>query len=219
MASTTVRSFNHILEEFVDELSETFNDYPQIMLFKAGLPGMLEKDPWYGVNTMMETLAPHGEKIMNNDRTFFEEDLHLGMGLKLNQLWQEDLDDDTRDAIANYVSTLFMLGMTLKSIDPNLMQQIEGIAQTAAMGMKQQGKMDVASMLPGMIQQVGGLLGAQSQDIDAAMGGEMQQMMQGMMQQVSQVMGGDALMQGMTQPSIEDVDDDEDMDTDMDTDE
>lgn len=211
---TTVRSFNHILEEFVDELSETFSDYPQIQLFKAGLPGMLEQDEWYGVNTLMETLTPHGDKILNNDRTFFEEELHLGMGLKLNQLWREELDDDTRDAIANYVSTLFMLGMTLKSITPDIMSKIESIAQSAAMDMKMKGgHMDMASMLPGMIQQVGGLLGAQSQDIDSAMGGEMQAMMQGLVGQVSNVVGGPALMQSMQPPSIEDVEEGDDMDT------
>lgn len=212
--TTTVRSFNHILEEFVDELSETFSDYPQIQLFKAGLPGMLEQDEWYGVNTLMETLTPHGDKILNNDRTFFEEELHLGMGLKLNQLWREELDDDTRDAIANYVSTLFMLGMTLKSITPDIMSKIESIAQSAAMDMKMKGgQMDMASMLPGMIQQVGGLLGAQSQDIDSAMGGEMQAMMQGLVGQVSNVVGGPALMQSMQPPSIEDVEEGDDMDT------
>jgi hypothetical protein len=212
--TTTVRSFNHILEEFVDELSETFSDYPQIQLFKVGLPGMLEQDEWYGVNTLMETLTPHGDKILNNDRTFFEEELHLGMGLKLNQLWREELDDDTRDAIANYVSTLFMLGMTLKSITPDIMSKIESIAQSAAMDMKMKGgQMDMASMLPGMIQQVGGLLGAQSQDIDSAMGGEMQAMMQGLVGQVSNVVGGPALMQSMQPPSIEDVEEGDDMDT------
>jgi hypothetical protein len=201
-SGTTVRSFNHILQEFVDELSETFSDYPQIQLFRAGLPGMLEKDEWYGVNTFMDALTPHGDKILNNDRSFFDEEIHLGMGLQLNHLWKEDLDDDTRDAIASYVSTLFMLGMTLKSITPDIMSKIEGIAKNAAMTMKKNGgQMDMASMLPGMIQQVGGLLGADGGDISGAMGGDMHRMMSGMMSQVSTVMGAD-LPDSL--PSIED---------------
>lgn len=162
---TTLDSFNHMLKEFVAELSATFPEYPQITLFKAGLPGMLEGNPRYGLETFMKATSPHGDKILQNDEAFFEEDIDLGMGLKLNDLWHADgLDDETRKAIFSYVSTLHVLGMTIQSVNPDILSGIESIAKNAAASMKESGSVDIASMLPQMMSQVGQLVGVETPD-------------------------------------------------------
>lgn len=162
---TTLGSFNHMLQEFVGELSATFPDYPQITLFKAGLPAMIEDNPRACLDTFMQATSPHGDKIMQGDESFFESDIDLGMGLKLNDLWHADgLDDDTRKAIFSYVSTLFVLGMTIQSLDPSILNGIEGIAKDAAASMKESGSVDVASVLPQMMSKVGSLMGVDSPD-------------------------------------------------------
>jgi hypothetical protein len=162
---TTLGSFNHMLQEFVAELSATFPDYPQITLFKAALPGMLKENPRQGLDTFMAATSPHGEKIMQNDESFFEEDINLGMGLKLNDLWHADgLDTDTRKAIFSYVSTLYVLGMTIQNLDPKILDGIEDIAKNAAATVKETGSLDIAGMLPQMMSQVGNLMGVDTPD-------------------------------------------------------
>lgn len=162
---TTLASFNHMLKEFVGELSVTFPEYPQIALFKAGLPAMLESNERYGLDAFMKAVSPHGEKIMAGDESFFQEDMDLGMGLKLNELWTADgLDAETKKAIFSYVSTLFVLGMTIQALDPKMLSGIEDIAKNAAASMKASGSLDMTSMLPNMMQQVGTLMGVGAPD-------------------------------------------------------
>jgi hypothetical protein len=157
---TTLGSFNHMLQEFVAELATTFPDYPQITLFKAGLPGMIEENPRACLDTYMKATSPHGDKIMAGDQSFFEADIDLGMGLKLNDLWHaEGLDDETRKAMFSYVSTLFVLGMTIQSLDPSILNGIEGIAKDAAASIKESGSTDISSVLPQMMSRVGSLMG------------------------------------------------------------
>lgn len=162
---TTLASFNHMLQEFVSELSSTFPDYPQIVLFKAGLPAMLNDNPSHGINTFMKATSPHGDKILAGDDSFFDEDIDLGMGLNLNDLWSADgLDEVTRNAIKSYVSTLFVLGMTIQSLDSSILQGIEDIAKDAAAAIKNEGSMDMVSMLPQMMSRVGNLMGVPAPD-------------------------------------------------------
>ena len=164
---TTLNSFNHMLKEFVPELSATFPDYPQITLFKAGLPGMLEENPRCGLDSFMKATSPYGDKIMQADESFFEADIDLGMGLKLNELWHADgLDADTRKAIFSYVSSLYVLGITIQSLDPSILNGIEDIAKNAAATMKETGTVDISSMLPQMMSQVGSLMGVDTPSAD-----------------------------------------------------
>jgi len=162
---TTLASFNHTLQEFVSELSATFPDYPQITLFKAGLPAMLQDNPSCGLDSFMKATSPHGDKILGGDDSFFQEEIDLGMGLKLNELWAaEGLDVDTRKAIGSYVSTLYVLGMTIQSLDPVILGGIEDIAKDAATAMKEGGTLDMSTMLPQMMSKVGNLMGVAPPD-------------------------------------------------------
>lgn len=162
---TTLASFNHMLQEFVSELSATFPDYPQITIFKAGLPAMLQENPASGLESFMKATSPHGDKILGGDDSFFQQDIDLGMGLKLNDLWAaEGLDTETRKAIASYVSTLYVLGMTIQSLDPTILNGIEDIAKDAAASIKESGSMDMSMLLPQMMSKVGNLMGVAAPD-------------------------------------------------------
>jgi len=163
--STTIQSFNHMLGQFVDELAATFPEYPQITLFKAGLPTMLESDPGKGVEVFMTSTQPHGDKIMQGDESFFDEDINLGMGLNLKDLWHaEGLDTDSKKAIFSYVSTLFVLGTTIKTLDVSILNGIEDIAKEAVSSVKESGSLDMGAMLPQMMSKVGALMGVETPD-------------------------------------------------------
>lgn len=160
--STTLRTFNHTMLEFFDELSLTFDDVPQIQLYKNALPGMLEQNDRAALEFFMNATKAHGEKIMAKDSSLFDEDaIDLGMNLRLSDLWHaEGLDDDSRNAIWNYLSSLFILGTTIQSLDDNMLQSIENLANQTAQQIKEQGSMDMSAILPGLMQSVGGILGS-----------------------------------------------------------
>jgi len=154
-----------MLQEFVGELSATFPDYPQITLFKATLSTMLESSPTKGVDTFMAATQPYGDKIMQGDESFFDEDINLGMGLNLRDLWHaEGLDADTKKAIFSYVSTLFVLGTTIKTLDTKILDGIEDIAKDAVSSVKESGSLDMTTMLPQMMSKVGALMGVETPD-------------------------------------------------------
>jgi len=154
--STTLQTFNHTISEFLDELSLTFEEVPQIKLYQAGLPALLEKDERTALKFFMNATKKHGDKIISKDPSLFEEDVvDLGMNLHLSDLWHADgLDDDTREAIWNYLSSLFILGTTIDSLDDSMLQSIETLANNTARQLKAQGSMDIASVLPGLFQSV-----------------------------------------------------------------
>lgn len=164
--STTLQTFNHTISEFLDELSLTFEEVPQIKLYQAGLPALLEKDERAALKFFMNATKKHGDKIISKDPSLFEEDaVDLGMNLRLSDLWHADgLDDDTREAIWNYLSSLFILGTTIDSLDDSMLQSIETLANNTARQLKAQGSMDIASVLPGLMQSVGGILGSGAPD-------------------------------------------------------
>jgi len=180
--SVTLQTFNHTLCEFIDELSLTFDDVPQIKLYKAGLPALLAQDERAALEFFMDATRAHADKIMKKDSSLFEEDaIDLGMGLKISDLWHADgLDDDTRGAIWNYLSSLFILGMTIDSLDENMLSSIENLANQTAAKLKSKGSMDLGAMLPDLMQSVGGILGNQGM-IDGASEPGFQNVLQSML--------------------------------------
>jgi len=79
--------------------------------------------------------------------------------VKLNTLWNsEGVTENTRSAIWNYLSTLFLLGTTIRSMPPEILSSVEGIAKDCA-DKVQNGQLDFASMMPQLMQSMSGLMG------------------------------------------------------------
>ena len=199
--STTIQTFNYTLTEFLEELSLTFDDVPQITLYKNTLPSILKNDERAGLNFFMNATRVHGDQIMNKDESMFDGDaIDLGMNLKISDLWHaEGLDEGTKDAMWNYLSTLFVLGMTLEGLSGDILNSIEDIAKTAAEQLKTQGNLDMSSLLPGLIENVSGMFGAEAPDLNDPT-------FQNMMQSIMGTMTGGSI--GDILPAIEENDED-----------
>lgn len=158
--ATTIASFNAMLLEFVTELSETFPEYASISVFNGMLPSFIKQDEMYGVNTFMKTLQPYGNLILTQNDELFEKDISLGP-LKLKDLWHAPgLSEESKKAIWSYIMNLFVLGMTLNQLNPQMLSGIEDLAKRTAAQMKASGNFDLSSMLPSLIQGVGNIVGA-----------------------------------------------------------
>jgi len=163
---TTIAAFNRLLTDFVADLSDTFEDVPQMAVFKSSLPMILQTNARGGLQMFMNSVRAYGEKILKKDVSMFDAPLMIG-GLDVSQLWHvEGLDEGSRTAIMNYINTLFTLGLALETVDAPVLENIEQLAKDAAAHMEQTGTIDFQAMLPGLMQNVGSLLGADMPDMN-----------------------------------------------------
>jgi len=162
---TTIATFNKTLLDFIADLGETFDDVAEIGLLRAMIPSLINDNEQAALKLYMDALRPYGEKLVKKDHTIFEAPLVIGT-LDVSTLWHADgLDDGTREAIMNYISTLFVLGMTLENVDGEMLNNIEKMAADAASTLKETGSIDIAAVLPGLMQNVGTMMGMRPEEI------------------------------------------------------
>jgi hypothetical protein len=164
---TTIAAFNHTLLEFIADLSECFDDVSEIGILKSMIPQVIKQDERGGLKLFMNSVRPYGERLIKKDASIFDSPMVIGT-LDVSTLWNaEGLDEGSKTAIMNYLSTLFVIGMTLENVDDNILSGIEKIAENAAEELKSSGSVDVGKLLPGLMQNVGALMGVGDKIPDA----------------------------------------------------
>ena len=153
MASVT--AFNELMDRFILELRETFPEeacikkwYNAIDLMKgANSKGMME--------LFMSNVSPFSQQLMAKDDSFFvgeNNDIKFVNDLNLKNLWQKnDLSKNTKDAIWQYLQTLFMMGTTIQAVPPEMMKSIETMAEQCAGKLEGQDPSQLGASLMGMI--------------------------------------------------------------------
>ena len=132
MASYT--AFNEMYTQFLGELAQTFPEEPAIekMLKKHKDEKTYKK--------VMNKLSPWAQQIMEKDTKFFCEENEFVENLNLHEIWKkDDVSEATRQAIWQYLSSLYGFGVTLQMIPPQFMNIIETEAENCAKGLKESG--------------------------------------------------------------------------------
>jgi len=170
--STSLKAFNDMLEQFVQELIQTFPDEKCLKKYAIKIDMLRNSNPRKCVNKFMKKIKPYSDFIMKKDESFFvglpegREVPEWFEDLNLHKNWTPDLSQTTKDAIWQYLQTLYMLGTTILSIPPETMDMIEVIAKQcadtmAASGTANGGQLDekaLMSSLSGMSGLFGNLL-------------------------------------------------------------
>ena len=142
--SSTHTAFNSMLVDFFGDLAETFDEYSVISDAKTLLNGLLstDKSTEIPMKTFVEVFKPHSELIMAKDPSLFKV-CQIPMisdgGFDMSAEW-ETIDEDTREAIWNYIQQLFLTGSTVLSLDTSMLSSIEDFA-TSCMDDVNGGKM------------------------------------------------------------------------------
>lgn len=157
---STLEAFNTLMRNFITELHETFPEFKELSLFVAGFDPLVAIDPKKPLESFMETMAPHATAIMSRDETIFEhDDLSLGGAVNLKDMWHSnDLSDATRDAIWQYLTTLYVLGSTIQSMPSELLTTIESVAHDCASKVET-GQMNMADLMPALMSSMSSILG------------------------------------------------------------
>jgi hypothetical protein len=122
---------------------------------------MKETNPRLVVDGFMASVTPFADKISAKDDTFFineSKNLDFMKDVNLEKHWSS-CSQNTKDAIWQYVQTLYMLGTTISSIPEDTLSMIENVAKQCADKMKDDGsELDESALMKTMQGMLGGML-------------------------------------------------------------
>lgn len=157
---STVQAFNELMKNFLAELGATFPEQKSIQLYVAGFDTLVSANSRKPVELFMAALGPHADMVMARNPSLFDQPIDLGGSLDLKEIWsQEDLSDTSRDALWQYIHTLFLLGSTIQHMPADMLQSIEAVAKDCASKIESGQQMDMSTMAAAMMQSMSTMMG------------------------------------------------------------
>ena len=154
---TSVSAWNDMMEQFLNELEKTFPEEKAVVKYKNGFELLRKSNPRKCVDGYMTSVAPFQEKVMAKDESFFlASNESIIKEMNLQKHWTPDLSSVTKDAIWQYLQTLFILGSTISMIPPEALGMIEDVANKCAGSIQENGAMDEKA-LSGLFGALGGM--------------------------------------------------------------
>jgi hypothetical protein len=142
---TTVKAFNDMYGQFIEDIFSVWSD--DLVLHIARATPREGTEPY---QTFMKDIGPFAQKLMAKDPTFFCEENEFAKKLYLHKHWyEESCTDKNKDAIWQWLSSLYMIAMTLNMFPPDALSQIEAVAESCAKNMKMGGDNE-ADMMAGV---------------------------------------------------------------------
>jgi flavorubredoxin len=153
---TTVKAFNEMMGQFLDELSSTF---PEEEAVKTACGVTRTRETF---ETFMKQVSPYSNDLMQKNEAFFCDENEFVKKLNLKALWtSEGVTANTKDAIWQYIQTMYILGTTINMFPPETLSMIETAAEACAKNMQAQGpNIDEQTLMTGMNNMLTQMLGA-----------------------------------------------------------
>lgn len=142
-------------KEFLTELSKTI---PEEESIKNELESIDTREAKEVVQAFVKQI-PDSSKIVGRDSTFFTDPPENSFA-KIHNLdkYYSELSDSTKDAIWQYLNTLYVLSTTISNIPSELLGAIENVAQQCAGNMQSTGEIpDMANLFAGMQNMLSGM--------------------------------------------------------------
>ena len=136
---TTLKAFDDMMNQFLGELAQTFPEEP----VKTGPK----------CDDFLNQIAPWTQKLTAHDDEFFCEENAFAKNLNLHAIWKSpECSDATKQAIWQYIQSMYMIGTTMKMFPPETLSAIESAAENCAKKIKknENGHIDEASLMAGM---------------------------------------------------------------------
>jgi hypothetical protein len=136
--ATSTGAFNDMLDQFIKELMSVFPDDKNIKKAYTKFDMLRSTNPKKCVKKFMKHIGPHAKYVMDKDEAMFASgtcpEFLTDMGI--DAYWTPELSQATKDAIWQYLQTLYMLGMTITSIPQDTLKMIEAVAMQCATSMQ-----------------------------------------------------------------------------------
>ena len=156
---TSISAWNEMMEQFLGELEKTFPEEKAVKKYKASFELLKKSNPRKCVEGYMAGVSKYQEKIMAKDESFFMESNDSVLAeMNIKKHWTADMSTKTKDAIWQYIQTLYILGTTITMIPAEALGMIEDVAKKCAGSMESGGQMDEKA-LTGLFSSLGGMFG------------------------------------------------------------
>jgi hypothetical protein len=150
-----------MMGQFLAELHMSFPEEKSIKKYMTAFELLRSANGRLVVDGFMAAIAPHMDKISAKDENFFIENAETIDFLKdinLKNIWPI-ASDNTREAIWQYIQTLYMLGTTITSIPPETLSMIESVAKQCADKLQEEGgDIDESQLMKSMQGLLGGMM-------------------------------------------------------------
>jgi len=148
---TSISAFNEMMDQFMIELKQTFPEEKAIGKYYTGFDILKKSNPRKCVVGFMDEITPYAAQIMNKDENFLL-DTNNVLPKVLDEMnirghWTPELGQATKDAIWQYLQTLYMLGTTIVSIPSDTLNMIEKVAKQCADTMQGDGGLDEKALM------------------------------------------------------------------------
>lgn len=136
MAGTTITSFNELMQQFLDDLEIAFPNDSAIKKYQATFGLVKKTNARKPLTEFMSSITPFASQIMSKDESFFlQSDVDFVKSLNIKDLWSQATSEN-KDAIWQYLQTLYIIGMTISSLPPETLSVIENVAKQCAESLK-----------------------------------------------------------------------------------
>lgn len=156
---TSISAWNEMMDQFLSEMEKTFPEEKGVKKYKNSFELLKKSNPRKCVDAYMSGVSKYQEKIMSKDETFFTENTDsLITEMNIKKCWTPNLSVKTKDAIWQYLQTLFILGTTITMIPADALGMIEDVAHKCAGSIQENGQMD-ENALTGLFSSLGAMMG------------------------------------------------------------
>ena len=130
----SITAFNDMMRQFLTELYSAFPEEKGLKKYMAAFEIMRSANGKLIIEGLMNSVRPYVDKINAHDETFFLDnaaDIDFLKEINIKGCWP-NASDSTREAIWQYIQTLYMLGTTITAIPPETLSMIENVAKKCA---------------------------------------------------------------------------------------
>lgn len=146
---STISAFNDMMEQFLEELVQTFPDEPAMKKYQVSFEILRKANSRGCMEQFMNSVKPYSSQIMSKDAAFFLDNEDVLKEFNLKAIWTDDVSARTKDAIWQYLQTLYMLGMTISALPEDALASLEQMALKCAKDMKP-GDLDPSALMNGV---------------------------------------------------------------------
>ena len=133
--ATTTNAFNDMMQQFLDELVLTFPNEKKLVKYQNTFVLLRKANQKKPLKEFMETVGPFANHLMQKDEEFFQThaaEVPFLNDLDIPRLWNSELSETTKNAIWQYLQTLYILGTTITALPAETLNMIESVAQKCA---------------------------------------------------------------------------------------
>tara|TARA_B110000495_G_scaffold180222_1_gene174156 strand:+ start:264 stop:734 length:471 start_codon:yes stop_codon:yes gene_type:complete len=127
-----------MMGQFLVELHKTFPEEKSIKKMLTSFDLIKTTSPRLLVDSFMKSVSPYAESISSKDEIFIlvhSSDIEFLAELNIINLWKR-MGQGTKDAIWQYLQTLYILGTTIQSVPEDTLTAIEAMAKEVATKMQ-----------------------------------------------------------------------------------